>query len=671
MKKLSKDKAREWLKTSLEVGSTGQNIPKEIDRFYRQSSTHGKAATKEVLSGCIKKMIVQAKAYHSEPRKEFNRILFSNIFEILIINKELRACASDKDLNDLTLSFSTADILSDNKIFPFQLSLSVYLYCISIHDRKIIKSFDVLFNKILGYGSSKERTHVALKCIKLSHTHFCDFFLRKYFGHLHREYSSTHSNEDTFEQVSIEVNKILVCIGNTCSNTDSLESIAGKIYSAIEIFIEDDINSFETMYENLASSEIPVKLLWELDKRYWKKSSFDYSDQYNEASWGDNTQDRYEYFQEKFDRWASRNQKFRYTNINSFNQNEKFGKLNINYIPYVENVFINILEEVCDAHVGISMDIRSSESGYVNTFDQLYNEKIQLAISSKPLERTHDDRFLFRSEKPIITFKGYTLLASTNVLYSKLNSTEEPNKDFITKILTGHKLDLSDPEELFQLGKIMNLCGYATLQNTDTEESLTRVFEEQRIEPPKVSLDLSPDMGLAGLLDGKFGFYIGGALQTHYAQKVFHPRIANVAEIPQALDLYMYASSEKNRFKSEEEAIDFINKSTLGLVLETWGFVSEVWEALRQPDEMTSMLSQSEQSTIRFLQSQLVSNLNVKRPNSSAGLIRNFEHLVDVITSHNSIYSSKNQFIVCKHDRNPVRKNKTTHKVTHLKKSNN
>lgn len=480
-----------------------------------------------------------------------------------------------------------------------------------------------------------------MKAISLSPHIFLERIFQRHFEKISSYYQcpSISKKNEALKEAEI----ILVAIGNkldnlSIDNLSALNLLREKFLHVNIDFLQQDKSIFEKFHSYLSQSNLPIKYLWEIDSDYWMNHYYDFSNQYNEPSYHNNADFQYDDMEKNFTRWATNNQQYKNLEARTDKGNWPSKELKISYIPYAENALINLLEIICDKFAGLAMNIYDNPKyDYANAFNSMYEGKIDLVFASELIENppsSEKEIHVYRSDRPLLTYNNYHMLVSTDVLSKLLllSSTTFNEINLINLILDSDDVlsikDIVYHTELLSLFKKLRVT---TWQNTDTSAYFNKFIKNELKDKVNI-VDLDPDTGIKDFIDGEIGFYIGGALQSHYALKVFPHKIKKLFIIEAKLDLYLYTCIFANN-----ENIQGINNSNMSKVLAIWDFVIQTWNNLNIKSD-NYRKSQSEKYD--FLKKSLVANLNCKRENS-VGLVRDFEHLYSIIDEHDLLNSDQ------------------------------
>jgi len=289
--------------------------------------------------------------------------------------------------------------------------------------------------------------------------------------------------------------------------------------------------------------------------------------------------------------------------------------ITINSLPYAEAALLRLFEHVMKA--AFDVDVLTHSTEYGNVLEDLLKGRIDIAVHNGTLiEQQHSipENTPILASSPLIIFKKYDVLANRARLRELVRSPElsEKARGLAQQILSGDRIAPAAPglNELAQHGEVTFLDG------TDTER-IAGLFFGPSLRHHRHDLD--PDEGLERLLDGGVCFYVGGALQSHYAQNTCRNRVLIAGEVNTDTNVRFYLLDEK--FRQDEELYR--------VCLRAWGAVVDIWEDLRNPGKASSILK----PLLDALRTDLVAHINSDR-SLRYGLASSFDDLRQVISDH-------------------------------------
>lgn len=301
-----------------------------------------------------------------------------------------------------------------------------------------------------------------------------------------------------------------------------------------------------------------------------------------------------------------------------------------NPLPYAEAAYFYLFSMIMS--IVHDIDINIHTMGYGGVLSKLHAKKIHLAahnqfIKNQPIGGNEDSSLVWT--EPLVRFCGYDILASGELLEARIRERglTAAATALACEMLEGHFLDDAatkpPPEPLAELVRSVRLT---YLSDTDTEVAGQSFFGMQ---DPRFIDSLDPDEGLERLLDAEVGFYVGGALQSHYAKTVCPSRVIRVAEVAQETTVHFFALQKTYRE----------HKTLFDHLAADWRLVDQVWHWLEDPVHAPKAL----RPLLIEMQNGLVLLINRDRSLKN-GFATSFRELDDLLRRHDTLLRPKGVF---------------------------
>ena len=304
-----------------------------------------------------------------------------------------------------------------------------------------------------------------------------------------------------------------------------------------------------------------------------------------------------------------------------------------NYLPFAENGYLRAFQIMVETFFGVDVEV-DTKTPFEQVGRLLADKagKITVAIHNNSMEKhfraAPGEPELLRSCEPLFKFERYEMLFNRDRLQRELLGTAKSRHTELIVSMLDRSLRKVWKDDVEGLAYLFSKCKISVCRGTDMEQALIGFLEKMGVPNNQYERwlhDAQPDGGAADLLDGKVGFYVGGALQSHYLQNTFEDRIGLVNEIDYKLMEYMYIA--KSEYKKAEK---FYNK-----ILLLWTQLERVWNGIKEPANMTEEVRE----LFYALEDDILSSVNGN--NLGMAFVASFEELDTILQKHDNLISCK------------------------------